>query len=58
MGKAEHKGMKNPYKTKNRTKDVDEINEDMKPQNSSKLLNQKIDHDMPGNAQFYCLHCA
>lgn len=46
------------WKTKRRTKDLDEIHEDMKPQNSMKLLQQEIDFDVPGNAQHYCLHCA
>ena len=45
-------------KTKRRTKDADEVEEDMKPQNAKKLLNQEVDYDQTGNAQFYCLHCA
>jgi hypothetical protein len=35
-----------------------QINEDLKEENAEKLLNQEIDLDKPGNAQFYCLHCA
>ncbi|XP_043916058.1 zinc finger protein 593 [Protopterus annectens] len=46
------------WKTKRRTKDLDEIHEDIKPQNALKLLHQEIDYDVPGNAQHYCLHCA
>ena len=58
MGRADRKRMRNPMKSKRKTKDVDEIEKDMKPVNAEKLLNQEIDYDMPGNAQFYCLHCA
>ncbi|XP_051892594.1 zinc finger protein 593 [Pristis pectinata] len=46
------------WKTKRRTKDLDQIHEDMKPENASKLLHQEVDCDITGNAQFYCLHCA
>uniref|UniRef100_T1JB80 Zinc finger protein 593 homolog n=1 Tax=Strigamia maritima TaxID=126957 RepID=T1JB80_STRMM len=46
------------YKTKRKTKDLDEIDEDIKPQSAEKLLNQEVDYDLPGCAQFYCLHCA
>jgi len=34
------------------------IDEDLKEENAKRLLNQEIDLDKPGNAQFYCLHCA
>lgn len=46
------------WKTKRRTKDLDQIDEDIKPQNAEKLINQEVDLDRPGNAQFYCVHCA
>ena len=40
-----------------KTKDLDQIHFDM--QNvQSLLLNQEVDHDVPGSAQHYCLHCA
>jgi len=35
-----------------------QINEDLKEENAKQLLNQETDLDKPGNAQFYCLHCA
>jgi len=35
-----------------------QIDEDLKEENAKELLNQEIDLDKPGNAQFYCLHCA
>ncbi|KAM0725459.1 Zinc finger protein 593-like protein [Formica fusca] len=40
-----------------RTKDLDEIDEDLKG-NAKKLLNQEVDFDKPGAAQYYCIHCA
>ncbi|CAI9580317.1 unnamed protein product [Staurois parvus] len=46
------------WKTKRRVKDLDQIHEDMRPENAGRLLNQEIDYDVPGNAQHYCLHCA
>lgn len=59
--KKQHKGdkpLKEKYRTKRKTKDLDQIHEDMKPKNSDKLLDQQVDFDKPGAAQFYCLHCA
>ncbi|XP_011449320.3 zinc finger protein 593 homolog isoform X2 [Magallana gigas] len=59
--KKQHKGdkpLKEKYRTKRKTKDLDEIHEDMKPAKSQKLLNQEADFDKPGAGQFYCLHCA
>nr|XP_039264624.1 zinc finger protein 593-like [Styela clava] len=53
-----HKNYGKRLKTKRRTKDVDQIHEDMKPGNKNKLLNQPIDTDLPGEGQNYCLHCA
>lgn len=35
-----------------------QIDDDLKPEKFPKLLNQEIDLDKPGNAQFYCVHCA
>lgn len=35
-----------------------QIDEDLKPENAKTLLKQEQDLDKPGNAQFYCLHCA
>ena len=64
MGRYAHKKkqtdkkLKHMNKTKRKTKDVDEIHEDMKESNAEKLLNQPVDFDKPGNAQHYCLTCA
>ncbi|XP_032357221.1 zinc finger protein 593 [Etheostoma spectabile] len=46
------------WKTKRRTKDLDQIHSDMKPDTATKLLNQEVDYDVTGCAQHYCLHCA
>lgn len=35
-----------------------QIDEDLKPENAEQLVNQVTDHDKPGAAQFYCVHCA
>lgn len=50
--------MKEKYRTKRKTKDIDEVHNDMKPDNAQKLLKQDIDFDRPGFGQFYCIHCA
>lgn len=46
------------WKTKRRTKDLDQIHSDMKPETAAKLLKQEVDFDVTGCAQHYCLHCA
>jgi len=59
--KRKHKGEKpgsTKYKTKRKTKDHDQIHEDMIPEKTEKLLNQETDYDKPGAAQFYCIHCS
>jgi bud site selection protein 20 len=45
-------------KTKHKTKDIDEILEDLKPENMVKLTNQQINEDLPGLGQHYCVFCA
>ncbi|KAM9321338.1 zinc finger protein 593 [Gastrophryne carolinensis] len=52
------KNIAKQWKTKRRVKDLDQIHEDMLPENAGRLLKQEIDYDLPGNAQHYCLHCA
>lgn len=67
MGKSKQKGNHNngrkkniakTWKTKRRTKDLDQIHSDMKPEIAAKLLHQEVDYDVTGCAQHYCLHCA
>lgn len=50
--------LKKGWRTKRRTKDLDEIDTDLKPDNSEKLLKPEVDYEKPGLGQFYCVHCA
>ncbi|XP_076298093.1 zinc finger protein 593 homolog [Lasioglossum baleicum] len=59
--KKYHRGdthLKKGWRTKRRTKDLDEIDEDLKDENVKSLINQEVDLDKPGAGQFYCVHCA
>ncbi|KAG7269824.1 hypothetical protein CRUP_027167, partial [Coryphaenoides rupestris] len=40
-----HKNISKKWKTKRRTKDLDEIHSDMKPETAAKLLHQEVDYD-------------
>ncbi|XP_072934466.1 zinc finger protein 593 homolog [Epargyreus clarus] len=50
--------LKKRWRLRNRKKDLDQIDDDLKEDNAEKLLNQNVDLDLPGAAQHYCLHCA
>ena len=50
------KDIKKKYRTRRRTKDIDQIHEDMQPKNTGKL--QTEDPDLPGSGQHYCINCA
>ncbi|XP_038213231.1 zinc finger protein 593 homolog [Zerene cesonia] len=50
--------LKKRWRVRNRKKDLDEIDGDLKEEKAEKLLNQDVDLDLPGAAQHYCLHCA
>ncbi|KAF0044297.1 hypothetical protein F2P81_003455 [Scophthalmus maximus] len=52
------KNIAKTWKTKRRTKDLDQIHSDLKPETAAKLLQQDVDYDVTGGAQNYCLHCA
>lgn len=52
------KHLKKKYRTKRRTKDLDQIHEDMQPKNAAKLKSQACDMDLPGSGQYYCIQCA
>ncbi|ORZ40153.1 hypothetical protein BCR44DRAFT_1424511 [Catenaria anguillulae PL171] len=59
--KRNHHGIrdiKRKVSTKNRTKDLDQVCEDLKPGNAEKLANQPFDLDLPGQGQHYCIECA
>ena len=50
--------LKKKWRTKRRTRDLDQIDTDLTPENAEKLLSQPVDLDKSGNGQFYCVHCA
>ncbi|KAJ2221331.1 hypothetical protein H4R99_008156 [Coemansia sp. RSA 1722] len=52
-----NKELHRKYKTKRRTKDLDQIQHDLKPENKGRLLNQPEDEDLPGLGQHYCVEC-
>lgn len=45
-------------RTRNKTKDLDQIIEDLKPENLIKLQDQPLDEDLPGLGQYYCVFCS
>ncbi|KAK9469397.1 hypothetical protein V1512DRAFT_256156 [Lipomyces arxii] len=46
-------------KTKRRTRDLDQVHEDLSSEKKvEKLLNQPLDETKPGLGQFYCVACA
>lgn len=55
---AKNKQFQKTRKTKHRTKDIDEIVNDLKPENITKLTKQKLDENLPGLGQYYCVFCA
>ncbi len=55
---AKNKKFRKIKKTKRFTKQDDQIYRDMRPENLSKFQNQKLDEDLPGLGQFYCISCA
>lgn len=50
--------LKKGWRLKRRTKDLDQIDADLKEGQVEKLLTQDIDYDKAGLGQFYCVHCA
>lgn len=58
VGNHKKKSVAKIWKTKRRTKDLDQIHADMIPANAAKLLKQDVDYDVTGSAQHYCLHCS
>eukprot|EP00123_Amoebidium_parasiticum_P020178 comp44145_c0_seq1/m.47507 comp44145_c0_seq1/g.47507 ORF comp44145_c0_seq1/g.47507 comp44145_c0_seq1/m.47507 type:complete len:125 (-) comp44145_c0_seq1:161-535(-) len=53
-----NKELTHKYRLRNRTRDLDQIHEDMKEENVEKLTKQPIDPDLPGLGQHYCITCA
>ena len=55
---AKHKHIGKSRKTKRYQRDIDQIVNDLEPQNIIKFNNLEIDEDLPGLGQFYCVFCA
>ena len=55
---AKHKEYGKIRRTRNKTKDIDQILEDLLPANICKYENQPIDENLPGLGQHYCVACA
>ncbi|KNC81824.1 hypothetical protein SARC_05877 [Sphaeroforma arctica JP610] len=53
-----NKELSKKFRLRRRTKDLDQVEEDLKPENAEKLKNLPIDYDLPGAGQFYCLQCS
>merc|ERR1712045_1086261 len=51
-------GLAKKWRTKRRTKDLDQIDGDLQAGKVEALMKQNVDFDKPGLAQFYCVHCA
>ncbi|XP_055909285.1 zinc finger protein 593 homolog [Eupeodes corollae] len=45
------------WRVRNRKRDLDLIDKDIQT-GGEKLINQEVDLEKPGFAQFYCVHCA
>ena len=65
------KSIKKKHRTRRRTKDLDQVCRDLRPENAAKLLNANPDgdegdpddlslsrQDLPGQGRHYCIHCA
>ena len=50
--------LKKGWRTKRRTRDLDQIDTDLGEGKVEKLLAQEVDFDKAGLGQFYCVHCA
>lgn len=55
---AKHKEYGKIRKTKYYKRDLDQIIDDLEPQNFVKLTNQEINEEKPGLGQFYCVWCS
>jgi bud site selection protein 20 len=54
MDKNTHKQVK----LKHYARDLDQIADDIKPENAEKLKSQAKDEELPGQGQYYCIQCA
>ena len=51
------KSIRKKTKTKRRTRDLDQIVEDLYPARAKQLLNPKVDVHLPGLGHNLCIHC-
>lgn len=60
MSSHKAKGSTSEFKTKRRKRDIDQIFEEIKPENVDRTVKELTvyDEDRPGLGQFYCLTCA
>merc|ERR1712020_379266 len=49
---------KKRWRTKRRTKDLDQIDADLAVGKVEKFLDRAVDYDKTGLGQFYCVHCS
>ncbi|KAI9296542.1 hypothetical protein K502DRAFT_364103 [Neoconidiobolus thromboides FSU 785] len=59
--KRQHKNIRDnsrKYRTRARTRDLDQIHDDLKEGKKESLLNQEFNPDLPGAGQFYCVECS
>jgi len=45
-------------KTKRKKRDLDQIYEDLQPEEVKKFTSLEVDLDLPGQGQFYCISCS
>ncbi|KAF9356111.1 hypothetical protein BGX34_010094 [Mortierella sp. NVP85] len=56
-----HKGIRDiqrKYRTRGYMRDIDQIHDDIQPENAAKFEKPELDPDLPGMGQFYCIPCA
>lgn len=56
-----HRGIRDnsrKFRTRARTKDIDQIHADLVPEKRKALENQPVDPELPGCGQYYCIECA
>ncbi|PHZ13830.1 uncharacterized protein RHIMIDRAFT_250030 [Rhizopus microsporus ATCC 52813] len=59
--KRTHHSIRDNYRkqrTRAYTRDLDQIHDDLKPDNYEKMKHQEVDTDLPGLGQHYCVECA
>jgi len=55
---AKNKQNNKACKTKHYKRDIDQVINDILPQNLIKLVHQKPQEELPGLGQYYCVFCA